>query len=131
MYSILKKILFQLDPETSHDVALRCLQLANLTGLPHLLYKVPDNPCTVMNLHFPNPVGLAAGMDKNGDYIDALAALNFGFIEIGTVTPKPQTGNPRPRLFRLTEQEAIINRMGFNNKGIDYVVRRLEKTKYR
>jgi len=131
MYSVLKKILFQLDPETSHHVALHFLQLANLTHLPRLLYKAPAQPCTVMNLHFKNPIGLAAGLDKNADYIDALAALDFGFIEIGTVTPKPQTGNPLPRLFRLTEQEAIINRMGFNNKGIDYVVARLEKTKYR
>jgi dihydroorotate dehydrogenase len=131
MYSILKKILFQLDPETAHTVALRGLQLANFFGLSRRLYQAPNNPCTVMNLHFPNPIGLAAGLDKNGDYIDALASLNFGFIEIGTVTPKPQTGNPKPRLFRLVEQEAIINRMGFNSKGIDYVVRRLEKTKYR
>lgn len=131
MYSLLKKILFQLNPETSHDVALRCLQLANITGLPRLLYQAPANPCTVMNLNFQNPIGLAAGMDKNADYIDALAALNFGFIEIGTITPKPQAGNPLPRLFRLVKEEAIINRMGFNNKGIDYVVRRLEQTKYR
>ena len=84
-----------------------------------------------MGLTFPNPIGLAAGFDKNADYIDALAALGFGFIEVGTVTPKPQTGNPRPRLFRLTEQEAIINRMGFNNKGVEYVAQRLEKTRYR
>ena len=100
-------------------------------GLTKLIYPSFSQPRTIMGLTFPNPVGLAAGLDKNGDYIDALGALGFGFIEIGTVTPKPQIGNPKPRLFRLTEQEAIINRMGFNNKGIEHVVSRLEKTKYK
>jgi dihydroorotate dehydrogenase len=80
---------------------------------------VPPDPVQVMGLSFPNPVGLAAGLDKNGDHIDALAALGFGFIEIGTVTPRPQPGNPRPRLFRIPERQAIINRMGFNNDGVD------------
>jgi dihydroorotate dehydrogenase len=131
MYSLLKKILFQLDPETAHDAALRALKLASCTGLTRLLYSAPDKPCEVMGLHFKNPIGLAAGLDKDGDYIDALATLGFGFIEIGTVTPKPQSGNPRPRLFRLVSEEAIINRMGFNSKGIDYVIKQLEKMQYR
>lgn len=131
MYSLIKKILFQLNPETAHTLAMRGLKLANFFGLSRLLYAAPNQPCTLMGLTFANRIGLAAGLDKNGDYIDALASLNFGFIEIGTVTPKPQPGNPLPRLFRLTEQEAIINRMGFNSKGIDYVIRNLEKTQYR
>jgi len=131
MYSLLKKLLFTLDPEKSHYAALHGLKIANCMGLTKLIYPSFSQPRTIMGLTFPNPVGLAAGLDKNGDYIDALGALGFGFIEIGTVTPKPQIGNPKPRLFRLTEQEAIINRMGFNNKGIEHVVSRLEKTKYK
>jgi dihydroorotate dehydrogenase len=88
-------------------------------------------PFELMGLNFKNPVGLAAGLDKNGDYIGALADLGFGFLEIGTVTRKPQQGNPKPRLFRLTEHKALINRMGFNNKGVEYLVERLKKTKYK
>lgn len=131
MYSILKKILFALDPETAHDTALKWLELARRTGLSRFLNRKSDHPVSVMGLSFPNRVGLAAGFDKNGDYIDALAALGFGFIEVGTVTPRPQTGNPRPRLFRLSEEQGIINRMGFNNKGYEHLVRRLEQTAYR
>lgn len=130
MYSLIKKCLFTLDPETAHYVALNALQLAHRTKLTSLLSITPAEPISVLGLNFPNPVGLAAGFDKNADYVDALAALGFGFIEIGTVTPKPQTGNPKPRLFRLTEQEAIINRMGFNNHGIEYVCKQLDKTNY-
>lgn len=92
---------------------------------------VPASPRQVMGLDFPNPVGLAAGLDKNGDYIDALAALGFGFIEVGTVTPRPQPGNPRPRLFRLPEARAIINRMGFNNHGVDYLLAKVRQARYR
>jgi dihydroorotate dehydrogenase len=139
MYSFIKKCLFTLDPEQSHHIAMQSLQLTYQLGLTRCFRgfsakpsaKLSAKPKTVMGLHFPHPVGLAAGLDKNADYVDALAALNFGFIEIGTVTPRPQAGNPRPRLFRLTEQEAIINRMGFNNKGIDYVANRLEQTRFR
>ncbi|VVC74794.1 Dihydroorotate dehydrogenase (quinone) [Aquicella siphonis] len=131
MYSILKKIFFALDPETAHYAALKSLDLAKRSGLSRCLKNQPLRPVTVMGLSFPNRIGLAAGFDKNGDYIDALAELGFGFIEIGTVTPRPQPGNPKPRLFRLAEQQGIINRMGFNNKGYDYVVKRLEKTDYR
>lgn len=131
MYNILKPLLFRLDPEQSHHIALRGLQLANQFGLSSLLANKLEQPQSIMGLTFKNPVGLAAGLDKNADYIDALAALGFGFIEIGTVTPKPQVGNPKPRLFRLAQEEAIINRMGFNNKGIEYVARNLEKMCYR
>ena len=131
MYSFLKKILFQLDPEKAHDAAFKSLELAYKLRFTGFLPKTPDKPRTIMNITFPNPVGLAAGFDKNADHVDALSALGFGFIEVGTVTPKPQEGNPRPRLFRLTEQEAIINRMGFNNKGVEYVAEKLSKTNYR
>ncbi|MFI3221121.1 MAG: quinone-dependent dihydroorotate dehydrogenase, partial [Methylococcales bacterium] len=110
-YPLLRPLLFALDPETAHEVTLKLLQAGHSTGLNRLLYPtIADKPITVMGLNFKNPVGLAAGLDKNGDYIDAVAALGFGFVEIGTVTPRPQSGNPKPRLFRLPEHEAIINR---------------------
>ncbi len=131
MYSLLRKLLFQLDPETSHHVTLAGLRTAHTLGILKHCYSAIAAPCNIMGLSFPNPIGLAAGLDKNGDYIDALADLGFGFLEIGTITRKPQEGNPRPRLFRLPEQEAIINRMGFNNKGIDYLIERLKNTKYK
>lgn len=132
MYQFLKKILFSFDPEKSHHLALRSLQLAyQIKLLPYFINaKIPPNPRPLMGLSFSHPVGLAAGLDKNADYVDALAALGFSFIEIGTVTPKPQEGNPQPRLFRLTKQEAIINRMGFNSKGMDYVSNRLAVKRY-
>lgn len=130
-YSLIKKCLFQLDTERSHSFALKSLRIANQLGLSSLLAKKISNPQQLLGLTFPNPVGLAAGLDKNADYVDALAALGFGFIEIGTVTPKPQVGNPQPRLFRLIKEDAIINRMGFNNEGIEHVIRRLEQTQYR
>jgi len=131
MYSLLKKILFSLDPEHAHHVALKSLKWAHISGLSRFFTPISYTPRTVMNLTFPNPIGLAAGFDKSGDYVDALGDLGFGFIEVGTVTPKPQLGNPKPRLFRLTEKEAIINRMGFNNKGMEHLARQLEKTSYR
>src|ERR1044072_4436009 len=127
MYNFLKKILFSLDPETAHSVALRSLKLADDCGFSRFHPKIPVKSKTVMGLHFPNPIGLAAGFDKNGDYIDALGALGFGFIEIGTVTPKPQAGNPKPRLFRLPKDKALINRMGFNNDGVQVVAQRLKE----
>jgi dihydroorotate dehydrogenase len=129
MYPLLKKILFQLDPELSHHITLKGLNAAHRLRLL-TAYQQISQPCNVMGLTFANPIGLAAGLDKNADYVDALAALGFGFIEIGTITPRPQSGNEKPRLFRLTKEEAIINRMGFNNKGIDYVIKQLEKTRY-
>jgi dihydroorotate dehydrogenase len=130
-YPLIRPLLFQLAPETAHTVTLKSLKLAYLTGLTPLFAVQNDcNPVTVMGLKFNNPVGLAAGLDKNGDYIDALGALGFGFVEVGTVTPRPQPGNPQPRLFRLTEHQAIINRMGFNNKGIDHLLEQVKQAKY-
>lgn len=132
LYPLLRPLLFSLDPETAHDVTLKALKMGHATGLTSLLYpSVTCTPVNIMGLSFKNPVGLAAGLDKNGDYIDALAALGFGFIEIGTATPKPQSGNPKPRLFRLPEHEAIINRMGFNNLGIDHLLTQVKKSKYK
>ncbi len=121
LYSLLKPILFSVDAELAHEVS---LQLLN--ELPALVPETRvENPTKVMGIDFPNPVGLAAGLDKNGDYLPGLARLGFGFLEVGTVTPKPQDGNPKPRLFRLIQHRAIINRMGFNNKGVDYLLSRI------
>lgn len=132
MYELIRKFLFKLDAETSHELTLDMLGAAQRLGLIKLFApKVPDQPVEVLGLKFPNPVGLAAGLDKNGDYIDALGNLGFGFIEIGTITPRPQPGNPQPRLFRLPEHQAIINRMGFNNKGVDHLVEQVKKAKYK
>jgi dihydroorotate dehydrogenase len=113
-----------------HHLTLQSLKWARHLKLTKLFATIPPLPCKVMGLHFPNPLGLAAGFDKNGDYIDAIAMLGFGFIEIGTITPHPQDGNPTPRLFRLTRQKAIINRMGFNNKGVEYFEKRLQQVDY-
>ena len=132
MYSLLRPALFALDPETTHHLTLGSLRSAYSLGLGGLIAtRPPDNPRTAMGLTFPNPVGLAAGLDKNGDCIDGLAALGFGFIEIGTVTPLPQPGNPKPRLFRLPQANAIINRMGFNNDGVDKLVENVKRADYR
>ncbi|MEO6423131.1 MAG: quinone-dependent dihydroorotate dehydrogenase [Candidatus Nitrotoga sp.] len=132
MYPLIRPLLFSFNPETAHHITLKTLQLGYQTGLLPLFVKRPvDNPQKVMGLTFPNPVGLAAGMDKNGDHIDALAALGFGFIEIGTVTPRAQEGNPKPRLFRLPEAQAIINRMGFNNHGVDALIENVKRANYR
>ncbi|ERS89048.1 MULTISPECIES: quinone-dependent dihydroorotate dehydrogenase [unclassified Halomonas] len=131
MYSVARSLLFRLDPETAHDVSLRGLDLAGRLGLAARLGggRVAD-PVELMGLRFPNRVGLAAGLDKNADHLDALGALGFGFVEVGTVTPRPQPGNPRPRLFRLPEAGAIINRMGFNNAGVDHLVARVRASRY-
>lgn len=129
---IIRPLLFSLDPETAHHVTLNALQAAHRLGLTSLFAKQPAaTPRTVMRLDFPNPVGLAAGLDKNGAYIDALAGLGFGFIEVGTVTPRPQSGNPKPRLFRLPQANAIINRMGFNNDGVDRLIENVQRADYR
>ena len=128
-YPLLRKILFTLNPETAHYLTLKMLSVAHSCKLTQNLAK--NQPKRVMGLDFPNILGLAAGFDKNGDFIDALASLGFGFLEVGTVTPRAQEGNPKPRLFRLIEDEAIINRLGFNNKGIDYLIERLKKTRYK
>lgn len=132
MYSWLRKALFCLPPETAHTSALRALSLGSPLGLHRLLAgRMAARPVQLLGLDFPNPVGLAAGLDKDGDHIDALGRLGFGFIEVGTVTPRPQAGNARPRMFRLPEHQALINRLGFNNKGVDYLVQRLKKRKFK
>lgn len=123
LYLGLRPLLFRLDPERAHDLGLSALRLAERTGLLNLLeHRELSQPVELLGLRFPNRIGLAAGLDKNGNTIDALGRLGFGFIEVGTVTPRPQPGNPKPRLFRLREAEAIVNRMGFNNDGIDALV---------
>ena len=120
LYPILRKFFFSLDAETAHGIGMSGISFLGATGLSGLLAKpVAADPVEVMGLKFPNRVGLAAGLDKNGDYIDGLAALGFGSIEIGTITPRPQDGNPKPRMFRVPEAQGIINRMGFNNAGVD------------
>ena len=132
MYSLINPLLFSLEPEAAHHATLSALQKAYRLGMLQVFaHRIPHDPRTVMGIVFPNPVGLAAGLDKDGAYIDALAALGFGFIEIGTVTPRPQPGNPRPRLFRLPEARAIINRMGFNNHGVDALVENVKRAKYK
>lgn len=129
MYSILRPLLFKLDAEHAHHLTLNGLDRAYKLGLLPAVNR-QTAPTRLMGLDLPNPVGLAAGLDKNGQYIDALAALGFGFIEIGTVTPRPQEGNPKPRLFRAPEYRAVINRMGFNNHGIDAMIRNIEASRF-
>lgn len=130
-YTILRKIFFMLDAERAHGLALKMLKLVHRLKLSSIFFgRNYRSPVEVMDIEFPNPVGLAAGLDKNGDYFAALADCGFGFVEIGTVTPRPQPGNEKPRLFRLPEAEAIINRMGFNNKGVDYLLEQVRKTSY-
>lgn len=131
MYSLIRKALFLTDPETAHGLALESLRLGYGVGATGVLFGEQSQPVTVMGLDFPNPVGMAAGMDKNGDYIDALGSLGFGCIEIGTVTPRPQAGNPKPRVFRLESATAMINRLGFNNKGVDHLVQQASKRKFK
>jgi dihydroorotate dehydrogenase len=131
MYSLVRQALFMTDPETAHGLALEGLRLGHGVGATSLLCSSVRQPVTVMGLQFPNPVGIAAGMDKNGDYIDALGSVGFGFIEVGTVTPRPQTGNPRPRVFRIEQANALINRLGFNNKGVDHLVRQAKKRQFK
>jgi dihydroorotate dehydrogenase len=130
-YKRIRPLLFLLSPELSHNFSLKAIRLLDQVNLlKPAISLAPTVPKEVFGLQFPNPIGLAAGLDKNGDYIDALGRLGFGFIEIGTVTPKPQKGNPAPRMFRLVPEQAIINRMGFNNKGVDYLVKQLKRKKY-
>ncbi len=131
-YSLVRPLLFQLDPERAHRVTMHALELTYRMGLTRLIARRPvSSPRKIMGLEFPNPVGLAAGLDKNGAHIDALAGLGFGFIEIGTVTPRPQPGNPLPRMFRITSARAIINRMGFNNDGVERLLMNVSRARYR
>ncbi|QEM81137.1 quinone-dependent dihydroorotate dehydrogenase [Halomonas binhaiensis] len=132
MYDLARSLLFRLDAEVAHGLSLNSLDWLERFRLAGCLggAKV-DDPVEVMGLSFPNRIGLAAGLDKNADHLDALGALGFGFVEVGTVTPKAQAGNPKPRLFRLPEQGAIINRMGFNNLGVDHLVERVRSSRYR
>ncbi|MFY0665650.1 MAG: quinone-dependent dihydroorotate dehydrogenase [Natronospirillum sp.] len=128
MYQYLQAALFKLTPESAHEFSLDSLGAAKRLGLTSIFApRVPAKTVTLFGLNFRNQVGLAAGLDKNGDYIDALGALGFGHVEVGTVTPRAQPGNPEPRLFRLPEAQAIINRMGFNNLGVDHMVANLKK----
>ena len=130
-YSLIRPWLFCIDPEKAHNLTLSNMDRAQRWGLLERLVSKPMNdPQTICGIDFPNPVGLAAGLDKDGKHIDALAALGFGFLEIGTVTPRPQPGNPKPRMFRLPEAQAIINRMGFNNDGVDACVARVRRSQF-
>ena len=131
-HQLIRSLLFKFDAEFSHDLTLKALSLSNKIGL--LSFLKSPNPCklrTVMGIPFQNPVGLAAGLDKNANHIDALGKLGFGFIEVGTITPRPQLGNPKPRLFRLPEVQGIINRFGFNNVGLEAAVENIRLSKYK
>ncbi|MFT8210227.1 MAG: quinone-dependent dihydroorotate dehydrogenase [Symbiopectobacterium sp.] len=130
-YPVIKKALFQLDPERAHEFTFQ--QLRRLSNTPFKFFirqSVPTKPVSCMGLSFKNPLGLAAGLDKDGDCIDVLGAMGFGFIEVGTVTPRPQPGNDKPRLFRVVEAEGLINRMGFNNHGVDNLVENVKKSRF-
>lgn len=130
-YPLIRKVLFQLDPERAHEVTFR--QLRRISGTPFEFFirqSLPTKPVSCMGLSFKNPLGLAAGLDKDGECIDALGAMGFGFIEVGTVTPRPQPGNDKPRLFRVIEAEGLINRMGFNNHGVDNLVENVKKSHF-
>ncbi len=132
MYNLARQLLFKFSPEISHELSLDLIGASGRLGLNALLGKGPASvPVRVMGLDFPNPVGLAAGLDKNGEAILGMSQLGFGFVEVGTVTPRPQPGNPKPRIFRLPEAEAIINRMGFNNHGVDALLERVDAARFK
>lgn len=131
IYSLIRPLLFLLPAETAHQYTLKILSFLYKRRIYPRKKTYYAHKKTVMGLVFPNPIGLAAGLDKNGDHIDVLAAFGFGFIEVGTVTPKPQPGNPKPRLFRIPTKKALINRMGFNNQGVDYLIEHIKKTTFR
>jgi len=134
MYSLIRKAIFSLDPETAHDLVIKSLHLAGKSPFQFLLKQLlacpQGTPKQVMGIMFKNPIGLAAGADKNAEAIDGFGAMGFGFIEVGTVTPLAQEGNAKPRQFRLVEAEGIINRNGFNNYGIDYAIENVKKAKF-
>ena len=129
---ILLSFLRMLPPELAHSIALNSLQLLYQLKLISIFFpqRFSETSFTFKGLKFKNKLGIAAGLDKNGDFINSLGALGFGFIEVGTITPKPQPGNPKPRVFRFTDQEAIVNRLGFNNKGVDYLVKRVKRRNF-
>ncbi|MFC3095764.1 quinone-dependent dihydroorotate dehydrogenase [Alteromonas sediminis] len=130
MFQVAQHALHALSPETAHDLTIGWLKRTQRTPLKatYAQHRI-DKPVKVAGITFPNPVGLAAGLDKNGECVDAFAAMGFGFVEIGTVTPKGQPGNDKPRIFRIPEKQAIINRMGFNNYGVDYLIEEVKKVK--
>lgn len=130
LYALARPLLFSLEPETAHHLTLPALRRAARYSLTDFIAKPDRDPRTVMGIEFPNPVGMAAGLDKDGAYIDGLAALGFGFIEVGTVTPRAQPGNPLPRMFRLPAGHAVINRMGFNNGGVDAFVANVQSSRF-
>jgi len=131
MYSLARPLLFALEAEKAHTLSLSALKLAYNLHIPGVATTVTPLPVRAFGLEFPNPVGLAAGLDKNGNYVEALFGLGFGFVEVGTVTPRAQAGNPQPRLFRLPQHAAIINCMGFNNAGVDALVENISKLRKR
>lgn len=131
-YPLARPALFAMDAETAHEVTLSGLQRAYECGATRkLMHAQPKAPCTLMGMQLANPIGLAAGLDKNGAYIDALGNLGFGFIEVGTVTPRAQPGNPKPRMFRLPRANALINRLGFNNQGLDAFLANVQRSQWR
>ncbi|CAN5138571.1 quinone-dependent dihydroorotate dehydrogenase [soil metagenome] len=130
MYSLARQLLFRIDAEHAHGLGLQAIEAAYRTGLNPLMARKPAPLKTrAFGIEFPNPVGCAAGLDKNGAHVDALLGLGFGFVEIGTTTPRPQSGNPKPRMFRIPERNAVINRLGFNNEGVDALVRNVERAR--
>ncbi|ORM64465.1 dihydroorotate dehydrogenase (quinone) [Pantoea rodasii] len=132
LYPIVRPALFKLDPERAHELTFQQLRFISGTPLEGLIRQsLPSRPVTCMGLTFPNALGLAAGLDKNAECIDAFSAMGFGFVEVGTVTPRPQPGNDKPRMFRLVEAEGIINRMGFNNHGVDHLVENVKKARFK
>jgi len=131
LYQVARKALFAADPEQAHELALASLRLAHSLGVTRALCGQKGLPVRCMGLEFPNAVGLAAGLDKNADFFESLGDLGFGFIEVGTVTPRPQPGNPKPRVFRIPQAEALINRLGFNNKGVDHLIKRVRNHSFK
>ena len=132
LYSAIRNVFFKFDAETIHEMTIKALKNTGKTPFrAAYCQSVPNKPITVMGIEFPNPVGLAAGLDKNGECIPAFSSMGFGFVEVGTVTPRPQPGNEKPRIFRLPEANAVINRMGFNNKGVDYLVDQVRKAQFK
>lgn len=130
LFALCRAILFEIDPEKAHDLAFRLMSKALIPPLLARRYAASDAPFSCFGHNFVNRIGLAAGLDKNADYLDALGAMGFGHLEVGTVTPQPQAGNPKPRMFRLVQHGALINRLGFNNKGVDHLVQQVQNRRF-